>query len=246
MDRPDNCICSVTQHGTFSALSRWRNDYRSLPTITVGELLKSGASLGVGAAVDANGHIVGEVTMIDGVAYCTGRDGKSRVMETGDTLAFAQFADVPPTVSQSVALQAETPDALVAQLQELLPEGQRDAFVMQLHGRFHQLHYRTINSAEGEYEDFTSLLDDAARFRMRGPAQLAGIYQKQQLPDGTSPEGWHFHAVTDDRESGGHVLDFAGFTGTVTIMPIKEWHVSTQQAVQRFCATEKTGPMVCK
>lgn len=210
-----------------------------LPVITARELRESGANLAVGAAVDSDGRIKGEVTMIDGKVYVTSIDGTPRPMRDEELLGFTQFAHMVPDDSISLkTITAKTPEELIAQCKQHLPPESHGAFVLRVHGTFKEISYRGIaneNSAHGNHVSFDAMEAAGSKHTAKNATfDLSGIFQSGALPQGISPEGWHFHGISKDQTSGSHITGFQGFEGSVDIMPIHTWHVGINSAVQNY------------
>lgn len=238
----------LQQYGTLSDITSigHHGNLGPLPIITAGELRASGANLGVGAAVDHEGRLLGEVTMVDGQVYMTPYGGKSRPMMDSELLGFTQFASMAPEGSKTLNdITATSPDDVIEQCKAQLTHEAQGAFVMRVKGRFDSMTYRAMTNHDSIYGNFKSFEDMEASCSTHTlenvDFNVSGIFQKDLLPDGLSPEGWHFHGVSADRAAGGHILGFEGFKGTVEIMPIREWHLSLNSAAQTYA---KPSPML--
>jgi alpha-acetolactate decarboxylase len=228
------------QYGTFEDIERINPDHLGpLPIITAGELRSSGANLAIGAAVDKQGRFLGEVTMVNKRVFMTPHGGVPRLMNDDERIGFSQFANMPPEGSQSIKLHARDPQDLIAQCQaQLSPEAQ-GAFGLRVNGKFEEIHYRGMTNQgpdTGHHASFEEMEEKGSKHQLTNcHFLLSGIYQSEALPEGmqsVSPEGWHFHGLNEDRSAGGHITDFKDFTGTVEIMPIREWHLSLNSAAQ--------------
>lgn len=216
MVREPEKLVQTNNFGDFNELKSF------VPTMTVGEM-KSYGGLGLGALMK-NGKIAGEVTVIDGVAYCTRKDGSTYPLGNEETVCFAQISHLPP--ERSYSIEAQNREELERKLTELLPESQRGAFTVRLSGTFDQIKLRSVDGGTANYHSLDEVIRDQAEFQFDGSKNftLAGVYNAtDHICEHDSPCGLHLHAVDEAHQSGGHVLDFQGFHGTAEILPIQQW-----------------------
>lgn len=233
-------MVTLHQYGTFEDIERINRDHLGpLPIITAGELRSSGANLAIGAAVDQQGRFLGEVTMVNKRVFVTPLGGVPRLMSDDERIGFSQFANMPPHGSQTIELHARDPQDLIAQCQARLAPETQGAFGLRVNGIFGEIHYRGMTNQDpdtGHHASFEEMEEKGSKHQLTNSHfLLSGIYQSEALPEdmqSVSPEGWHFHGLNEDRTAGGHITDFKDFTGTVEIMPIREWHLSLNSAAQ--------------
>lgn len=170
--------------------------------ITVGTLKQHG-DLGLGTFEDLDGEMI----VLDGRCYQVRSDGVAREAEDTARTPFAEVTRFVP--DRTVA------DARCASLAELTSrlDALRDSdnvfYAIRVDGLFGRVHTRAMCRTE----EGIPLVDAAAHqpeftlVEIRGT--LVGFWSPAYARTLTVP-GYHLHFITDDRATGGHVLDCAG------------------------------------
>ncbi len=157
----------------------------------------------------------GEMVMLDGVAYRAGHDGKVVAMPPASLVPFAtvtwfdadQVLDSGP-FSQQVFLNTmkwknQAPDQVQA---------------VQVNGVFKHMRLRSVPKQQPPYPPLSEIVPGQQRVwdhqDIRGT--LVGFCFPQNS-GGLALAGYHLHFLSEDRQVGGHVLDFELTAGRISL-----------------------------
>ncbi|HEH9346032.1 TPA: acetolactate decarboxylase [Staphylococcus aureus] len=184
------------QHGTLGALMAGLLK----GTASINELLQHG-DLGIATLTGSNG----EVIFLDGKAYHA-NEHKEFVELKGDELT--PYATVTKFVADtSYETKDKSSEAVFAEIKEkMLSENLFSA--VKISGLFKKMHVRMMPAQEPPY---TRLIDSARRQPEQTETYVKGAvvgFFTPELFHGIGSAGFHVHFANDDRNFGGHVLDF--------------------------------------
>lgn len=241
-------VATLYQYGIAGSGPENRKFFE-MPPVSLDEMrawMKEGAgadAIGVGAVVNEQGTIVGELVMPGGHdAYMIGEDGKAKPVPANYKILFAQIGHMEP--QEPVTLTVTNKADLQRQLTELLPPGQRDAYMVRVTGNFADIRFRTVDANGREITTMPQLVNPPTSFQFRyqnaQPYQLVGFYSKKGMEEeGTTfDDALHLHGVDPVHRKGGHLNDFGNADGTiptqvkVEIMPIGSWLTATRLTAQ--------------
>ena len=180
--------------------------------------LKELGDTGIGTFNAVNGELI----MLDGEVYRAGGDGKVEVVEEDETIPFANvtFFDYDETVTL-------TDIADINQLQDSLNEmvakyGQNDFYMVKVEGEFSEMNVRSERPQEEPYRPLAKVLETDQTFfdytNIKGC--VVGLYCPEYM-NSLNATGWHFHFISEDKKSGGHVLGLKADTLQASIDPTK-------------------------
>ncbi|CAA3990719.1 alpha-acetolactate decarboxylase [Staphylococcus aureus] len=184
------------QHGTLGTLMAGLFKR----TASINELLQHG-DLGIATLTGSNG----EVIFLDGKAYHA-NEHKEFVELKGDELT--PYATVTKFVADtSYETKDKSSEAVFAEIKEkMLSENLFSA--VKISGLFKKMHVRMMPAQEPPY---TRLIDSARRQPEQTETYVKGSvvgFFTPELFHGIGSAGFHVHFANDDRNFGGHVLDF--------------------------------------
>ncbi|SCT47028.1 acetolactate decarboxylase [Staphylococcus aureus] len=184
------------QHGTLGTLMAGFLK----GTASINELLQHG-DLGIATLTGSNG----EVIFLDGKAYHA-NEHKEFVELKGDELT--PYATVTKFVADtSYETKDKSSEAVFAEIKEkMLSENLFSA--VKISGLFKKMHVRLMPAQEPPY---TRLIDSARRQPEQTETYVKGAvvgFFTPELFHGIGSAGFHVHFANDDRNFGGHVLDF--------------------------------------
>ncbi|CAA4012711.1 alpha-acetolactate decarboxylase [Staphylococcus aureus] len=184
------------QHGTLGTLMAGLLKR----TASINELLQHG-DLGIATLTGSNG----EVIFLDGKAYHA-NEHKEFVELKGDELT--PYATVTKFVADtSYETKDKSSEAVFAEIKEkMLSENLFSA--VKISGLFKKMHVRMMPAQEPPY---TRLIDSARRQPEQTETYVKGSvvgFFTPELFHGIGSAGFHVHFANDDRNFGGHVLDF--------------------------------------
>ncbi|CDR27497.1 acetolactate decarboxylase [Staphylococcus schweitzeri] len=184
------------QHGTLGTLMAGLLQ----GTASINELLKHG-DLGIATLTGSNG----EVIFLDGKAYHA-NEHKEFVELKGNELT--PYATVTKFVADtSYETKNKSSEAVFEEIKEkMLSENLFSA--VKISGVFKKMHVRMMPAQEPPY---TRLIDSARRQPEQTETYVKGSvvgFFTPELFHGIGSAGFHVHFANDDRNFGGHVLDF--------------------------------------
>ena len=189
----------------------------------IAELLRQG-NLGVGTL----DHLDGELVVLDGKAYQIRGDGKILDVPPDRSTPFAVVANFEP-----VNEFACPPVASLADLDQRLDTemGRRNHFAaIRIEGRFASLTMRSVARQEPPYKP----LDEVARgqtvwTKVNQVGTLVGV-RSPDWTKGLNVPGYHWHFLSADRQTGGHVLDCEVEAGRVCYDVFHDWTVKLEDS----------------
>lgn len=204
---PTADVSSVYQYSTLQALIEGVYDgERSLA-----ELRRHG-DFGIGTfnALD------GEMILLDGTFYQVRADGAvyQPTMETRTPFA----AVVSFVAEETWALPAGLDyDAFRDWLDEKVGGADNLPVAVHVRGRFGRVRTRSVPAQSPPYPRLTEVTRHQPEFELKACAgRLVGFRLPPYLA-GVNVAGYHLHFLSDDLKSGGHLLDFETYGGTVEI-----------------------------
>ncbi|HEX4444362.1 MAG TPA: acetolactate decarboxylase [Galbitalea sp.] len=188
-------------------------------TETVGELLRHGDfGLGTFNALD------GELVVFDGIAYQVTSDGRASLVPRGKRTPFAavtQFV-AEHTLELQRALRREDAATLI----HAAARSENITMAVRITGHFRHILMRTVAAQTRPYPQ----LDEATRNEVEVTVSdvrgtLIG-FRTPEFEHSIGVAGYHLHFLSDDRETGGHMLDFTLASGEIALMEITDIHLS--------------------
>ena len=167
----------------------------------IGELRKHG-DFGIGT-FDA---LDGEMIVLEGIVYQATADGRVRCAP--DTLT-TPFATVT-YFDRDFAIATDEPmnfSAFTIAMTDRLPT-ENMVYAVRMHGTFPSMKVRAIPAQEKPYP---TLSEAAANQSVYTYTNATGFVAGCYMPvffEGLTVVGYHLHFISDDRQTGGHILDF--------------------------------------
>ncbi|MEZ4705577.1 MAG: acetolactate decarboxylase [Caldilineaceae bacterium] len=195
---------TLFQTSTLSALQAGAYDGE----LTIGQLKQHGDfGLGTFSALD------GEMVMVDGALYRVDDRGVVHIVDDAATTPFAAVTFFEPDENEPLPA-AFTCSQLQDYLDTHLPL-QNVPYALRIAGEFSTL---TVRSVPAQQKPYPALADALANQVVFAQQNISGALIGFRLPAylaGANVAGYHFHFISDDRQVGGHVLDCA--TESVTV-----------------------------
>ncbi|TXM99563.1 acetolactate decarboxylase [Methylobacterium sp. WL64] len=199
---------------------------------TYGELHQHG-NFGLGTFNDLDGEMVG----FDGIFYQLRSDGSARPVSDDQKTPFAvvTFFKADSRISLSHVSKNTAIDQLTAVTQDNL------FTAIRIDGRFSRITVRTVREQKRPFPP----LQDAAK----GQAEtiltnVAGTFAGFRTPAyaGTlGVPGFHLHFITEDRKTGGHVLDFEIEAAEAQLCPMHGLYVELPRS-ENFLNAKLSSP----
>jgi acetolactate decarboxylase len=167
---------------------------------TFGELKKHG-DLGLGTLNGLDGEMIG----LDGVFYQVRSDGKVVVVPDTDMTPFAAVTFFEPDRSIRLAKESSC-EELESYIETLFPS-KNIFYAVKVEGSFDHVKTRSVPSQKRPYPPLTEVVKRQSYFELNNvKGTMAGFWLPSYVKD-INVAGFHLHFITEDKESGGHVLD---------------------------------------
>jgi acetolactate decarboxylase len=167
----------------------------------VGELRKHGDfGIGTFAALD------GEMIVLDGKVYHAGSDGKISVVPDNATTPFATVTYFDRDISVRTGAPMNF-SAFSSTMGEKLPS-QNMIYAVRMHGTFPAMKVRAIPPQNKPYPTLTEAAKNQAVFSYTDATGTVVGFYTPTFFRGLNVAGYHLHFISDDRNTGGHILDF--------------------------------------
>lgn len=200
----------IYQHGTLGGLMQDLMD----GTEKIGELLHYG-DFGLGTLEGSNG----EVIILDGVVYHADETGVINQL-AGDELT--PYAAVTTFQTDEDFSLAELSDKAVKD--RILEKISHNLFsAVKISGTFKHMHVRVAPKQEKPYPRFVEIARHQPEFSADEISGTIVGFFTPNLFQGAAAAGFHLHFISDDRQFGGHVLDFELTEGKVELMELAEF-----------------------
>lgn len=186
-------------------------DYHGV--VTVDELKKHG-SFGIGGFKDLDG----ELSELNGTVWQIRYDG-TVAEPSGDTgVCLADIIDFKPEITY-VVNKTEGKDEFLEALNESFPDHDI-MYAYRIDGEFSSVTTRSIPPQEEPYPVLSEAVKNQSVFNIRDVSGTISGFWFPEWIQGVNYAGFHPHFITDERDAGGHVLDFTTEDVTVSIQPI--------------------------
>jgi acetolactate decarboxylase len=167
---------------------------------TFGELKKHG-DFGLGTLNDLDGEMIG----LDGVFYQVRSDGKVFVVPDSEKTPFAAvtFFDADKSVPLTKPLGCRE---LESYIETLLPS-KNIFYAIRVEGSFDNVKTRSVPKQKKPFPPLTEAVKHQSYFELKNVrGAMAGFWLPEYMKD-INAAGFHLHFISEDKASGGHVLD---------------------------------------
>lgn len=217
---------TIYQTSTISALLEGVYD----GDVTVEQMLAHG-DFGLGTF----NHLDGEMIILDGTCYHLRADGSARVADAGDRTPFAAVtwfrADRSKTVVDS--RDAQSVKAAI----DHLADSPNVTLAVRITGSFRSVRTRTLSE---QHRPYPRLIDATNSQQEEAFTNVSGViagYRTAPFEQGIAVAGYHLHFLDDQRQHGGHVLDFHLDAGVIDVAIETDLHLSLPQTAEFLHAT---------
>lgn len=166
---------------------------------TLRELEERG-DLGLGTLNGLDGELVGT----DRGFYRVDAEGKATPVADGDRTPFAVVKAFAPDRTVTVAQPVDYA-GLQRFLDQALPTP-NIPYALRIRGRFSAVLARSVPRQSRPYPTLARALEQQRTFQFRDVEGVMVGFRMPAYLDGVNAPGYHFHFLTADRRSGGHVL----------------------------------------
>ena len=227
---PEEPNDSVYQASVFEALLEgvYEGD------LTYSELKKHG-DFGLGTF----NRLDGEMVALDGVFYRIDSDGKVSIAEDSMKSPFAivTFFDSNEKLIPDKKLNCKE---LKQYIEDSLPTN-NIFYAIKIRGDFEYMKTRSVHAQEKPYPPVSEVVKEQSEFDLKNPKGTTVGYWMPVYIGGLSQAGFHFHFISDDKKSGGHVLECKTQNVVIDIDHIRDFQVELPET-NRFNNAELAEP----
>lgn len=206
------------QHGTLALLVPGLLD----GTLSMKELLQHGdTGIGTGEGLD------GELIILDGTPHQIDSKGNVNVVPESFMMPFANshFAEYSELT--------KVEDIKRADLQTLVDQKTASAntfYSIKITGTFKNMKTRAVQKSNKPYDTLAKTAEKQSIFTKEEVKGTLLSYYSPEVFDGAAVAGFHSHFLSEEKNFGGHILDFTTVTGNITYQQFNtlEQHLPTQ------------------
>lgn len=203
----------ITQVATIDALLGGVYDgHMSLET------LRTHGDFGIGTfeALD------GEMILLDGAFYQVRADGRVYRPALSERTPFACVTTFTPDNSETIEAPLDLA-GLEARIDALVPQPNRFC-AFRVHGEFSHMRTRSVPAQQKPYPPLATVTQTQPVFDLTNVCGTLVGFRAPPFVKGVNVPGYHLHFLSDDRQSGGHVLGFDMMSGgTLQADTVHEW-----------------------
>lgn len=174
------------------------------------ELLSHG-NLGIGTF----DKLDGEMILLDGVIYQVRFDGAVHTPDPATTTPFACVTKFNP--DKIARIPAGTNFDGFRKLVDQAVPNQNVFCALKAHGRFTSVLTRSVPPQKKPYPPLVEVTKNQPEFQLAGVSGTIVGFRTPPYAKGIGVPGYHLHFISDDKNSGGHVLALNFEQGTVEI-----------------------------
>ncbi|WP_279045909.1 acetolactate decarboxylase [Cedecea davisae] len=176
---------------------------------TMADLLKRG-DFGLGTFNELDGEMIAFNSQV----YQLRSDGSARAASPQQKTPFAVMTWFKP--QYRLRIDSLTSRQELHQIIDQKIPSDNLFCALRIDGHFRHAHTRTVPRQTPPYRAMTDVLDDQPVFRFNSRAGVLVGFRTPQHMQGINVAGYHEHFITDDRQGGGHLLDYQLDQGVLT------------------------------
>ncbi|OAT38051.1 acetolactate decarboxylase [Proteus myxofaciens] len=206
--------CTVYQNSLMSSLIAGVYD----SDVTISDLLKHG-DFGLGTF----NHLDGELVAFDSNVFQLRSDGSARTAKHSQKSPFAVMTFFKPDIEHHfshTATQQEVHDII----NQYVPSDNLFCSI-KIEGEFDLVKTRTVPRQEPPYRPMLEAIEDQPIFTFNNETGLIAGFRSPQFTQGINVAGFHEHYINEQREGGGHVLDYQLKKGKLQIGVISRFTI---------------------
>jgi acetolactate decarboxylase len=183
------------------------------------EELKKHGDFGLGTF----NRLDGEMVALDGVFYRIDSEGKVSIAEDSMKSPFAvvTFFDSNEKLVPDQKLNCKELKRLI---EEALPTN-NIFYAIKISGDFEYMKTRSVHAQEKPYPPVSEVVKEQSEFDLNNLKGTIVGYWMPVYIGGLSQAGFHFHFISDDKKSGGHVLECKTQNVVIDIDHIRDFQV---------------------
>ncbi|CAK9886829.1 MAG: Alpha-acetolactate decarboxylase [Candidatus Erwinia impunctatus] len=219
----NHCLCEKELFSTIGALQKERPESVIYQTslmsallsgvyegnITVAELLEKG-DFGLGTF----NRLDGELIAFDSEVYQLRSDGSAREAELQQKTPFAVMTFFQPQYQHRFSAPVSRQSVHEVIDSQVTSDNQFCA--LRIEGMFSSAQIRTVPCQQRPYRSMPEVLGQQPVFHFTHRQGTLIGFRTPQFMQGINVAGYHEHFITDDRQGGGHLLDYQLEEGVLT------------------------------
>ena len=209
-------MIKMIQASTLNALMLGNFDC----TTSVDSFLKE-ADTGIGTYTGLDGEAIFE----NGVAYRATADGNVTVMSPEDGVAFGTVAKFDTTVPVEKLENISSIETLKEKLAPYVEKNPNIFYMIKATGVFETMHVRSCYACQKPYPTLSEAASHQKEFHYQNVSgSVIAVYCPPYV-EGINLPGWHFHFLSQDKTTGGHILDLQAASLSWQLNPIADWEL---------------------
>jgi acetolactate decarboxylase len=197
---------------------------------TISELMEHG-DFGLGTF----NQLDGELIVFDSEAHQLREDGTARVCSKGQKTPFAVMTHFHPTMFGEIENPIEKNE--VQEVINELIESPNLFCAFRIDGLFQRVETRTVPRQTKPYRPMLQSIENQPIFTFNEVRGTLVGFRCPEYVQGINVAGYHVHFITDDRNGGGHVLDYRLLSGKVAVAKISKLRIELPKTRQFADAT---------
>ena len=163
--------------------------------------LKKSGNFGLGTVNSLDGEMIG----LDGKFYQIRADGVASLIPDSMTSPFASVTFFKPQTLINLEGQINY-QQLQQSLDQRLPS-KNYPYAIRIQGNFPYLKFRSLPKQTPPYRPLAEALKEQSIFELRNVNGTLVGFRTPKYMQGVNVNGYHFHFITANRKTGGHLLD---------------------------------------
>ena len=160
-----------------------------------------------------------------GVAYLATADGNVTVMSPEDGVAFSTVAKFDTTVPVEKLENISSIEVLKEKLAPYVEKNPNIFYMLKATGTFGKMHVRSCYACEKPYPTLSEAASHQKEFQYQNVSgSVIAVYCPPYV-EGINLPGWHFHFLSQDKTTGGHILGLQADSLSLQLNPILDWEL---------------------
>lgn len=198
---------TLNQVSLLQGLTLW--DYYGSKSIWE---VKELGNIGLGTFDGLNGELI----MLDWIIYRANDELSIEIPSDDELIPFANVTFFDNDLSYELK-DIKNIDELKSELDKKVEElGNNRIYVISIDGKFNSIHIRSERKQTEPYKPLVDVLrvDQTEKKLDNVEGTVVALYTPDYMGD-LNAAGWHFHFITKDKQTGGHVLNLDLENGTI-------------------------------
>lgn len=157
------------------------------------------------------------------MVYRATADGNVTVMSPEDGVAFGTVAKFDTTVPVEKLENISSIEVLKEKLAPYVEKNPNIFYMLKATGTFGKMHVRSCYACEKPYPTLSKAASHQKEFQYQNVSgSVIAVYCPPYV-EGINLPGWHFHFLSQDKTTGGHILGLQADSLSLQLNPILDW-----------------------